>query len=181
MHMNKVRCVCSKLWRVELTGIWNEHNSSDEQRRCKQSTLMEKRWKRSQLLQILHIAVAINYSCHSAKSELLPCRVSGPPEIRKQQLSWWKDAKEKSPCVHFLSFQDFYPLKVKCTLKFQFIIFFFLLQERVEKKNPLKSNGTQVQKMNNFQCADRAWFHLIVCTVHRVAEEELECCWLTGW
>lgn len=79
------------------------------------------------------------------------------PESRKRQLSRWKDAKEKiNPCIRLLSFQDFYPLKVKYTLNFPFIFFLYYMRGQKKKKKSLKADGAQVQKMNNSQCADHA-------------------------
>lgn len=76
------------------------------------------------------------------------------PESCKRQLFRWKDAKEKiNPCIRFLSFQNFYPLKVKYTY---YLLFFFCTASAGRKKKSLKADGAQVQKMNNSQCADHA-------------------------
>lgn len=83
----------------------------------------------------------------------------GLPEIHK--------LLAKTLCTFF-----FYPLKVKYTLNFQFMVFFFNCKcGWKEKKKPIKADGAQVQKKKI-----KKEFLLIVCMVRRVAEGKLEGC-----
>lgn len=79
VYVNKVRCVCRELGASSWLACEMSATAQMNGIAANSSTVMETRWKRSQLLQILHIAVAINYSCHSACRVItLLRRASGP-------------------------------------------------------------------------------------------------------